>query len=288
MVGGRAASPAVPILRQEVHVKKAIVVFAIMLLCVSIVCVFFFARDYMTAQDEMSEYDAVQNEYTSILLEHVIESVRDPNEDLETPEVTGLPYISADFDALLADNPETVGWIAIPDSVISYPVVQAKDNVKYLSTSFLGKRSSAGTPFADKNNNLQDLDANTIIYGHNMGAGRQDMFGSLLSYKDKSYFESHRYIQFDTIYQQHGWWKVFAVIEHDIRSDEFQYLRTQFDGDDDFLEWIDAATARSLFGSGFQLSANDRVLTLSTCDRSKYGKNGRLLVLVVRMQAPAT
>ena len=114
------------------------------------------------------------------------------------------------------------------------------------------------------------------------------MFGSLLSYKDKSYFETHRYIQFGTIYQQHGWWKVFAVIEHDIRSEEFQYLHTQFDSDDDFLEWIDAATARSLFDSGLQLSANDRVLTLSTCDRSRYGKNGRLLILAVRTQAPAT
>ena len=286
MVGGRVVSPAEPILREEVPVKKTIVVFAILLLCVAIFCVFFFVRDYMTAQDEMSEYDAVQNEYTSILLP-VVENVRDQDMVPKLTEVTGLPYVSADFDALLADNPETVGWIAIPDSVISYPVVQTKDNVKYLSTSFLGKRSSAGTPFADKNNNLQDLDANTIIYGHNMGTGRQDMFGSLLSYKDKSYFETHRYIQFDTIYQQHGWWKVFAVIEYDIRSEEFQYLRTQFESDDGFLDWIDAATAQSIFDSGLQLSANDRVLTLSTCDRSKYGKNGRLLVLAVRMQAPA-
>jgi len=283
MVGGRAASPAVPILRQEVHVKKAIVVFAILLLCVAIVCVFFFVRDYMTAQEEISEYDAVQNEYTTISLEPVIKIVRDPDQDIPSTEVTELPYVSADFDALLADNSETVGWIAIPDSVISYPVVQAKDNVKYLNTSFQGRRSSAGTPFADKNNNLRDLDASTIIYGHNMGKGRQDMFGSLLSYKDKSYYEAHRYIQFDTIYQQQSWWKAFAVIEQDIRSEEFQYLRTQFGSDDEFLNWIGAVSTRSIFDSDLQFSANDRVLILSTCDRSRYGKNGRLLILAVRM-----
>ena len=263
--------------------KKAIVVFAILLLCVAIVCVFFFVRDYMTAQEEISEYDAVQNEYTTISLEPVIKIVRDPDQDIPSTEVTELPYVSADFDALLADNSETVGWIAIPDSVISYPVVQAKDNVKYLNTSFQGRRSSAGTPFADKNNNLRDLDASTIIYGHNMGKGRQDMFGSLLSYKDKSYYEAHRYIQFDTIYQQQSWWKAFAVIEQDIRSEEFQYLRTQFGSDDEFLNWIGAVSTRSIFDSDLQFSANDRVLILSTCDRSRYGKNGRLLILAVRM-----
>ncbi len=188
-----------------------------------------------------------------------------------------LRYVAADFAALSSVNPDIVGWIAIPDTNISYPVVQADDNRKYLDVSFKGGRSDAGTPFADSNNNLRSLDANTIIYGHNMGAGRTDMFGELLSYKDRAFFD------FDTVYERHGWWKVVAVIEYDIRSKDFDYLYLWFDDDTAFMEWVSSAVERSLHASDVEISPNDRILTLSTCDRSKYGRNGRLLVTAVKL-----
>jgi len=248
--------------------KNVILVLIILLLATAVLCGFLFVRAYVTAREEMSEYSDVQREYTSVVSAPVPATSddhgEDPGNDHAPAATDGLPYVTADFDALLLENPDTVGWLAIPDTVISYPIVQASDNAKYLNVSFLGKRSSAGTPFADSANNMRDLDANTVLYGHNMGFGRKDMFGSLLSYKDKDFYEAHRYIQFDTIYQRYGWWKVFAVIEHDIRSE---------------------AKEPSLYDSDTEISPDDLVLTLSTCDRSKYGKNGRLLVLAVKMSS---
>jgi len=267
--------------------KNVILVIIILLLVSAATCGFFFTRAYMTAQEEIAEYSDVQQEYTSVIPapDHTPGNNTGDDSSLgEAPsETAGLPYTAVDFDALLLENPDTVGWLAIPDTVISYPVVQAKDNAKYLNVSFLGKRSSTGTPFADIGNNMRDLDANTIIYGHNMGFGRQDMFGALLSYKDSDFFTSHRYIQFDTVCDQHCWWKVFAVIEYDLRTKGFQYQQTRFLTDGDFMTWVEKAKELSIYGSDTDPVPNGYILTLSTCDRSQYGKNGRLLVLAVKM-----
>ena len=130
------------------------VIFSILflLLLVAALCGFFYAREYITAQDEVSEYAAMQSEYASITYGPAGESVGQdlPSEERGLPyvvsETDGMPYVEVDYKALLRDNPDAVGWLAIPDSVINYPVVQGTDNIKYLSTSFKGKHSSAGTP----------------------------------------------------------------------------------------------------------------------------------------------
>ncbi len=274
------------------HTRIRLILLAILfLLTAAALCGYFYFREFDAAQEEISEYIAVQAEFTSIVQEPLIDrrpvaSVKKEVVTTVTPVasvILELPYVAADFAALSSVNPDIVGWIAIPDTNLSYPVVQADDNRKYLDVSFKGGRSDAGTPFADSNNNLRSLDANTIIYGHNMGAGRSDMFGELLSYKDHAFFEAHRYIQFDTVYERHGWWKVVAVIEHDIRSKDFDYLYLWFDDDAAFMEWTSSAVERSLHAFDEAISPNDRILTLSTCDRSKYGRNGRLLVMAVKL-----
>jgi sortase B len=261
--------------------NKAIYIIIIFLLAIAALCGFFFARAYTAAREEISEYEAVRSEYVTV---HPVPSGDgDSGNHGELSESAESPYISADFDALLLANPDTVGWIAIPDSTINYPVVQASDNAKYLGLSFQGKYSGAGTPFADQGNDLRTLGANTIIYGHNMGAGRRDMFGSLLSYKEHEYYMAHRDIWFDTIYQRHGWWRIFAVIEHDTRLEDFSYPQLGFDDEVGFAAWIAKAKELSIYDSDTDIYENDHILTLSTCDRSiGYGRAGRLLILAVK------
>ena len=248
------------------------------------VCGYFFMREYIVAQEEVSEYTNIQNEHTTMttLPFQEPESEFNQPEDEEPVEII-LPYVEADFEALLMINPDTVGWIAIPDTVISYPVVQATDNTKYLGISFEGGSSKAGTLFADKNNNMRKLDSNTIIYGHNMGAGRDDMFATLLLYKDYDYYMAHQYIQFDTIYEDHGFWKVFAVIYLDTRNTDFAYQQINFPCGYTFMEWVRQAKGLSIHDTGTVVAPSGRVLTLSTCDRSSYGGNGRLIIMAVRV-----
>jgi sortase B len=254
---------------------KKCILLAIILISIAAICAIYFITELMAAKEEASEYTEIQNTATS-----VTHSNLEPGRPAETAD---LPYMLVDFEALVQKNPDTVGWIHIPDTLINYPVVQATNNSKYLSTSFSSNKSSAGAVFADMNNDVKTPDQNVVLYGHNMGSGRKDMFGTLLEYKECAHYDAHRYIQFDTIYEQHGWWKVLAVLSHDIRNVDWNYLQLRFETQDDFLEWISQAKDLSLYDTDTKIQADDHVLTLSTCDRSIYGKNGRLVILAVKM-----
>jgi len=135
----------------------------------------------------------------------------------------------------------------------------------------------------NKDNDLETLDSNTIIYGHNMGAGRYDMFSTLLLYKDEEFLKNHQNIRFDTIHKLHDWWEVFAVIELNVSNTDFNYQKIQFQNDEEFKEWIEKVKSLSIHDSDIEISLTDHILTLSTCDRSRFGRNGRLLVLAVRL-----
>ena len=84
-----------------------------------------------------------------------------------------------DFDALSAINPNTVGWITVPGTSISYPVVQASDNYWYLRRTFHGARNASGTVFIDYRD-ASDFSGHVRVYAHNMRDG--SMFAPLLEW----------------------------------------------------------------------------------------------------------
>ena len=242
----------------------------------------YFLISHVRAQKESEEYIDIQQRYTAVL-EYDPPDPEKPAAQQEVKPSIPLPYITADFAGLRELNPDTIGWVAIPDTPISYPVMQSADNSKYLKHDSSGKKSSAGAVFMDANNSLASLDQNTILYAHNMGEGREDeMFAPLLLYKDRSYFETHPYIQFDTYLEEYGWWEVFAVLHLDLRDDGFNYLRQSFPDHQAFLEWLEKAQTLSLYDTGVPVCETDSILTLSTCDRSLYRGNGRFVILAVR------
>lgn len=261
--------------------KKATPIIIILLFVTAAICGFYYLNEYMAAQNEIAEYTEIQNSYTSTLTESA-----GPDIGGAASETAGLPYVTVDFDTLLAANPETVGWLAIPDTEISYPVLQAGDNNKYLNTSFSGERSRTGAVFMDSNNTVHPLDKNTIVYGHHM-TGREDMFGSLLRYNEKAYYDAHKWIQFDTIHKQYGWWQVFAVIHLDVKAGGFDYLQQNFRDAAEFEAWIAQAKALSFYDTGVDVPTDAHILTLSTCNRASFGRSGRQVVLAVNHFGPS-
>lgn len=220
----------------------------------------------------------LQDKYTSLV------PVSNDSEDVGDDGISGMPYVLADFDVLRQINPETMGWLAIPNTGVSFPVLHSVDNDKYLNTSFYGEKSNTGAIFLDCSNKVDPLDKNSILYGHNMGRGRVgDMFGPLLKFKEKSYYEEHNHIQFDTVHRRYGWWKVFAVVNLDVKTSTFDYLKQNFSDAAEFEAWIAQAKQLSLYDAGVQVMPGDRTLVLSTCDRF-FSKNGRLLVMAVHTE----
>lgn len=182
--------------------------------------------------------------------------------------------IFEDSNELMKINADTVGWIKIPDTNIDYPIVQAKDNDYYLTRDFTKKRNSGGSIFLDYRNDGNMGNANNIIYGHNMRD--KSMFQNVMNYKDKEFFENNRIIY---TYTPEGvqQWEVFLLF---VTDTSFDYLHVDFDSDREFNDYIRAVWRKAWQKADVQLTAADKLLTLSTCS---YEYDDARTVLMARL-----
>ena len=95
------------------------------------------------------------------------------------------------FHKLQQVNPEVLGWINVYGTNIDYPLVQAKDNEKYLNKDSKGEFAATGAIFLEARNESKFEDFNTIIYGHHVENGV--MFGDVAKFSDKEFFDQHPY-----------------------------------------------------------------------------------------------
>ena len=158
-------------------------------------------------------------------------------------------------------NTDIIGIVKIPGTVINYPVAHyAYDlNEYYLNRNLYKQRSAAGSIFMDFENSVERYDPNTVLYGHQMSSN--SMFHSLRYYMEKDYFDSHRYVIFNTIYEDNVW-EVFSFFKSNI---SFNYIKVYFGSEQDFLELAAEITERSIYETGIEIKEGDRILILSTC-----------------------
>ena len=90
-----------------------------------------------------------------------------------------------DYELLQSINEDYIGYIVIPDTEISYPIVQGKDNSYYLNHTFQREKNKNGCLFVDVKCERALIDLQTIIYGHHMK--NDAMFGALDQYKEYRY-----------------------------------------------------------------------------------------------------
>ena len=86
--------------------------------------------------------------------------------------------------------PDAIGWLYIPNTNMTYPVTQGRDNEYYLSHAYDGSSLKAGTIFLDCRCENRFMNPVNILYGHSMKNGT--MFAGVLNFADSSYFNSHR------------------------------------------------------------------------------------------------
>ncbi len=201
-------------------------------------------------------------------------------ENIQRSSLKVLP----EYESLVAANPDTVGWLAISDTEINYPVVQYSDNEYYLKRSFYGEDDSNGTLFVDYRADIVNQHTNTIIYGHNMRSGM--MFGGLKNYLDKDFYENHKTITFNTIYER----RTYEVIAVGLSEVEYQdanaYRYYNFIQASNKAEWqafIDNIKSLSVYDfDESNIKETDKFLTLSTCN--DYTEDGRLFIVAKRVE----
>ena len=206
----------------------------------------------------------------------------------EAPEEVPVwqdPYAQAlkdmDFSALRQQNPDVLGWILIPGTRVSYPVVQGTDNSYYLDHTWRGGKNSVGAIFMDYRNSGDLSDFNTIIYGHRMN--NRSMFGTLSQYKSRSYWQAHPYVYLTDDSGTHRY-EIFAAGEVSVDSDVYRLGLRSSSGRQSFL---DSCLSLSALNTGVTPHTYDKVLTLSTCTGNGHATRW-VVQAVCPGQAPET
>lgn len=204
--------------------------------------------------------------------------------NIELPEVTKPeePYIdpyadalqAMDFSALREVNSEVLGWLLIPNTGISYPLLQHSNNDYYLGHSWNNSRSPVGAIFMDSQCSKSLGNFNTIIYGHRMNNG--SMFTPLAKYKNQSYWQEHPTVYITDDNGTHRY-EIFAAYE--VSTSGMTYALS-FATDSGKQKFINYCLEQSLIDTGLQPTVNDYILTLSTC--TGHGHATRWVVQAMR------
>jgi len=207
----------------------------------------------------------------------------DGPEEKSEPVVYVDPYADAlrnmDFAALREANPDVLGWIMIPDTRVSYPLVQGDDNDYYLKRTWRGSYSNVGAIFVEHHCSADLSDFNTIIYGHRMNNG--SMFGSLENYRDAAYLAAHPYIYITDDTGCHTY-QIFSVMETAVDSPVYAWEITEMTEKQAVLNW---SVRNSEVDTGVMPVFRDRIVTLSTCTGRGY--ETRFVVQAVLLQDEA-
>lgn len=178
------------------------------------------------------------------------------NDDSEDP----VPDMDVDLESLKEINEDIIGWIYIPDTKISYPLLYGSNNDYYLKRTYNRIYSDFGSIFVDSRNTEDFSDNNTIIYGHNTKNG--SMFGSLKKYKEKSYLDEHPYV-YIILEDKVAKYKIISSYTVEVTDDVYTY---NFSDNNAYTDWLKTVCASSEVESPkTDFENNKKVITLSTC-----------------------
>lgn len=157
-------------------------------------------------------------------------------------------------------NNDFVGWISIEGTVIDYPVLQGQDNAYYLKKNLYKEYSKYGSISLDYRCDIDNIERNTMVFGHNMKDVK--MFNALVNYKDKEFFDSHKYVTFNTLNEKMTW-EVFSVY---VVDGGYGYaisypLRSEMA----FEDYVNDIYERNMYETDVKITSEDKLLTLLTC-----------------------
>lgn len=169
-------------------------------------------------------------------------------------------------------NPEVIGWIHVYQTGVDYPVVQAKDNEKYLKKNAKGEYSLAGSIFLDSQNDSSFQDFNSILYGHHMEY--HTMFGDVSQFKKAEFFRKHRY---GSLYCDGREWglEFFAFLEVD--AYDTQIYMPGITGKKEKEAYLKEISDTAIHMRNVDVTTKDRIVALSTCTTALT--NGRHILV---------
>ena len=260
--------------------KRKLLLFALAGLCVASLgyfCVYYFYIERTErTYDQWSEIREADN--ARVTPEQRIEQKK-----INYSDPTVVPEILEKYKTLYNKNKSLIGWIKIADTNIDYPVMQTSNNEYYLDHNLNQEYDKNGSIFLDMGCDVLKPSTNLICYGHHMQSGK--MFGKLGDYEKESYYESHKFIEFDTIYEEGLYQVMYVFRSHVYTSGEIAFKYYQFidaTSEEEFNSYMNEMSNLSYYDTGVTATYGDRLLTLSTCDYQE--KDGRFVVVAKKIQ----
>lgn len=261
--------------------KSAKIIWIIVLIIA--ILAFLFCAGYLARYFFFDETNEIQNFHsTEPTTSTFDEATVAPTE----PATERFPYTTeelkeeedfVDFNELMQINPDIYAWIYIPNTNVDYPVAQSGEGMNdsfYLTHNVYKNYQFSGTIYTEKQNAKDFSDPVTVLYGHNMLNG--SMFATLHKFNDKTFFDNNNTMFVftkDKVYT----YLIYSAYQYDDR-----HILNSFNMRDEnsFREYLDSTLQQRPYycnvREGIELSADDRILTLSTCMNG--GGNVRYLV----------
>ena len=254
------------------HVKAVRKTIKTICFALIVCCVFYFAVDGVLELRSRREADRLRD----CVKANMFTSDTDVRERQET-ETEEPEEILHKYRQLHEENFYFTGWLSVPDTGIYYPVMQGPDNEYYLSHNIKNEYDKNGLLILDTRCQMSDTSPQYIIYGHNVQSGR--MFGELLNYKEKSYYEHHKTICFDLLTEE-GTYEIVAAFVVSMKeegglSDFYQY--DNFLSEEEFDSYISEIKRNSLYETDVVPEYGQPLITLVTCEYSR--DEGRFVVV---------
>ena len=245
------------------HSRRVLLILVVLLLLVAAACGCHFWRSLHTREQEQQAFETLEEE---VALPEPSLSPATNGEDENQQEV-----VLHDSAALISTNGDYVGWLSIPGTIINYPVMfSPSEPERYLHLDYYKQYSYSGTPFLDAR--CDPNEGNLIIYGHNMINGT--MFGSLKSYRNENYLNSHKTIFLELSDGVHMFEIMSAVT---LEKDDPWYSFLHASSADEEAAWINDLQNKHGIPTGSVTSRTERLLTLSTCTGNR--RTERMIVV---------
>ncbi|MGN1148264.1 MAG: class B sortase, partial [Lachnospiraceae bacterium] len=182
-------------------------------------------------------------------------------------------------------NPDVIGIIRIPDTVLNHPIVQTPaEEEYYLNRDLAGNYNSHGVPFLSADSSWGRTGSNIIIYGHNIHLHSRDVFCDLSCYEELEYYKEHPIIE--TVSEAGtGRWLIFAYFLVDnADTDPFQYSETtNFLSRQAFTEYMKEVSKRNWLSVDADICFGDTLLTLSSCSVELSGSGTNRMVVMAKL-----
>ena len=180
-------STTVIIMAKKTRAKSKALSVVIAVLVIAVIVLFIVLGISLLKNRELSN----ENEQAGNTEEVTVKTIVHSSDYSILPNEEGIPIaqIDVDINEVKSVNEDVCGWIYIPDTNVNCAIVCNSDNPDYYLTNDISDMNGV---FIQNYNSNDFSDRMTVVYGKSQNGKSQ--FEDLFKFKDKTFFDNHRYI----------------------------------------------------------------------------------------------